>query len=151
MIPINDYRQFVAELAARASQLSGVAVDHVRLAVTESQLISLLKDLPGIIVCGNIPGAEITTTQYWRTEHQCLLMVLQKMPTDWQGTEQENSALASMQQLMEQMVRLIAGDDFQQELCDRAQLDTSAHMNIEWEYNQYGGLHGLSVAFRLIS
>lgn len=150
MIPINDYRQFIAELTAKASDLSGVPVASMRLAVTESQLVTLLKDLKGIIVCGNIPGEKITTVDYWRTEHECLLMVLEKMPADWQGTELENAELERMQRLMQQLARLIAGDDFQQ-FCDRADLDHSAPMNVEWEYNQYGGLHGLSVTFKLLS
>ena len=58
MIPINDYRQFIAELINFARQEAGIAEDAtIRLAVTETQLINLLKNQHGIVIDGNIPVA----------------------------------------------------------------------------------------------
>ena len=149
MIPIKDYQQFIAELTAKASELSGVDVDRIRLAVTESQLITLLKDQQGVVVCGNIPGMDLSyPASFWLSEGECLLMVLERMPDDLQGTHREFDEYARLQQLMQQIVRLLIGEDFQQ-FCDRGEVDFSRPLTVEWEYNQYGGFNGLSVTFRL--
>ncbi len=149
MIPIRDYQQFVAELVAKASELSDVEVEKVRLAVTESQLVTLLKDQPGIVVCGNIPGMDLSyPASFWQSEGECLLMVLERMPDDYQGTWREYEEYARLQRLMNAIVRLLIGEDFQ-EFCDKGEVDFSRPLTVEWEYNQYGGFNGLSVTFRL--
>ena len=149
MIPIRDYQQFVAELVAKASERSGVNVDKVRLAVTESQLVNLLKDQAGVIVCGNIPGMALSyPSGYWHSEGDCLLMVLERMPDDYQGTSSEYEEYARLQRLMDQIVQLLKGEDFQ-EFCDKGEVAFTRPLNVEWEYNQYGGFNGLSVSFRL--
>lgn len=149
MIAINNYRQFISELVAAASQQSGVSVDHVRLAVTETQLTVLLKDLPGTVVCGNVPGFDIDyPSGYWHSTADCVLYVLEKMPRDRQNTEQEFQAYARLQRLVAHLLRLLTGEDFQQ-FCDQGELDRSQQLSIEWEYNTLGGFNGLSIGFRL--
>ena len=149
MIPLKDYQQFVAELVAKASELCKVRVDKIRLAVSESQLVTLLKDQPGVVVAGNIPGMELShPVSFWLSEGECLLAVLERMPDDYQGTWREYEEYARLQRLMDQIVRLLIGEDFQ-EFCDKGEVDFSRPLNVEWEYNQYGGMNGLSVTFRL--
>ena len=137
MIPINDYRQFIAELVNTASTAIGLeTAPAIKLAVTESQLVNLLKDQAGIVVAGNIPGSEITNGSGWFKGHnECLLAVLEKMPRDYQGKEQEFERYALLQSLMMEIVKLLT--------------NTDEGMNVEWEYNEYGGFNGLSVTFRL--
>lgn len=150
MIPINDYRQFVAELINYARQAAGIAAPvSIRLAVTESQLISLLKDQTGIVVAGNIPGADISFSNWFSSEGECLLMVLEKMPEDYQGTEKEFERYALLQRLMTEIVRLLTNFDGFDRFCDKGEIDLSRPLSIEWEYNEYGGFNGLSVSFRL--
>ena len=149
MIAINDYRQFVSELAAAASRLSDVKVDHVRLAVTETQLVTLLKDKAGVIVCGNIPASDLSyPTGYWLSAGESLLMVLEKMPRDRQGQDAEFDAYARLQRLMAALLGLLTGEDMQ-EFCDQGELDRSQPVRVEWEFNSYGGFNGLSATFRL--
>ena len=150
MIPINDYRQFIAELINYAKQQADIDSDiTIRLAVTESQLINLLKDLSGIVVAGNIPGADISKSSFFQSEGECLLMVLEKMPEDEQGLEQEYTRFARLQQLMTEIVKLLTNYDGFDRFCDKGEIDYSRPLNIEWEYNTYGGFNGLSVTFRL--
>ena len=123
MIAINDYRQFIAELiAAAAAKCEEETVPKIRLAVTETQLINMLKDMSGIVVAGNIPGSDIHNKGYTWSDGECLLMVA--------------------------IVRVLTGEDFQ-EFCDKGELDFSRGLTIEWEYNAYGGFNGMSVSFRL--
>ena len=100
MIAINDYRQFFAELVAAASRESGVEVSKTRLAVTETQLINLLKDQKGVVVAGNIPGFDITYGSCWLSRGECIVYVLEKMPGDYQGTDREYERYADLQRLM---------------------------------------------------
>ena len=149
MIPINDYRQFVAELVAKASELSDVEVGKIRLAVTEKQLVNLLKDQPGVIVAGNVPGMDLSySASFWLSEGDCLIEVLERMSDDYQGTSREFDEYARLQRLMQQIVRLLIGEDFQ-EFCDKGEVDFSRPLTVEWEYNIHGGFNGLSLAFRL--
>lgn len=151
MIPINDYRQFIAELVNTASTAAGLdSVPAIRLAVTESQLVSVLKDQASIVVAGNIPGCEISNGAGWFQSHnQCLLAVLEKMPRDRQGNEQEFERYALLQQLMKEIVKLLTDIDGFGRFCDKGEIDYSHSLNVEWEYNEYGGFNGLSVVFHI--
>jgi len=151
MIPINYYREFVAELVNYAKQAAQLNEDvTIRLAVTEQQLINLLKDQGGIVVAGNIPGADITQTNSWfQSDGECLLLVLEKMPEDYQGTEQEFERYAVLQRLMTEIVRILTNADGFDRFCDKGKMDYSRPLVVEWEYNTYGGFNGLSVTFRL--
>lgn len=151
MIPINDYRQFIAELVNYAKQAADFDEEiTIRLAVTESQLVNLLKDLDGVVVAGNIPGADISNQSSWfQSEGECLLMVLEKMPEDYQGTEREYTRYGQLQHLMESIVRLLTNYDGFDQICDKGTVDYTRPLTIEWEYNTYGGFNGLSVTFRL--
>ena len=150
MIPINDYRQFVSELVNSAKTKAKIDDNiTIRLAVTESQLVNLLKDKAGIVVAGNIPGAEISKSSWFQSEGECLVMVLEKMPEDYQGTESEFESYSKLQQLMIEIVRLLTNYDGFDNFCDKGEVDYSRPLVVEWEYNTYGGFNGLSVTFKL--
>ncbi len=150
MIPINDYRQFVSELVNSAKTEAKITdKTTIRLAVTETQLVNLVKDKAGIVVAGNIPGAEIRKSSWFQSEGECLIMVLEKMPEDRQGTEAEFESYAKLQQLMIEIVRLLINYSGFGILCDKGEVDYSRPLVVEWEYNTYGGFNGLSVTFKL--
>ena len=150
MIPINDYRQFIAELINYAKQQARIdETTTIRLAVTETQLINLLKDQSGIVIAGNIPGADISKQSFFQSEGECLLMVLEKMPEDRQGTEWEFTRYEVLQQLMKEIIKLLTNYEGFDRFCDKGELDYSRPLTVEWEYNTYGGFNGLSITFRL--
>jgi hypothetical protein len=148
MIAINDYRQFIAELVAAAAAQCEEEAPRIRLAVTESQLINMLKDMAGIVVAGNIPGADISNNGYYMSDGECIIYVIEKWTADRQGGQWEYDEFARIQRLMAAIVRLLTGEDFQ-EFCDHGELDTSRPLTIEWEYNEFGGFNGQSISFRL--
>ena len=150
MIPINDYRQFIAELINYAKQQARIdETTTIRLAVTETQLVNLLKDQSGIVIAGNIPGADISKQSFFQSESECLLMVLEKMPEDRQGTEWEFTRYEVLQQLMKEIIKLLTNYEGFDRFCDKGELDYSRPLTVEWEYNTYGGFNGLSITFRL--
>lgn len=117
-------------------------------AMNEGQLITLLKDLSGILLCGNVPGAELTKGTYVESEAQCILYILEKSPKDRQGTDWEFDRFAVTQHLMSKLCEILLGRDAFTMLCESGQMAVGP-LNVEPEYNIYGGFNGWSVTFKL--
>lgn len=146
----------MAELAARVSQAFNAEVQpnphlyfsNVVPAMNEGQLITLLKDQAGIVLCGNVPGAELTKGTFIESEAQCILYILEKSPKDRQGSDWEFDRFAVMQHLMSKLCEILMGQDAFMMLCESGQMKVD-HLNVEPEYNLYGGYNGWSVTFKL--
>lgn len=156
MIEVNLYREFMAELAAKVSEAFNASVQpnphlyfaKVVPAMNEGQLITLLKDQAGIVLCGNVPGAELTKGTFIESEAQCILYILEKSPKDRQGSDWEFDRFAVMQHLMSKLCEILMGQDAFMMLCESGQMSVD-HLNVEPEYNIYGGFNGWSVTFKL--
>lgn len=156
MIEINLYRQFMVELANRVetahneeySSCNPLRFASVVAAVEESQLVTLLKDRQGIILCGNIPGARLISGSPVKSEGACVLFILEKSPKDRQGTDWEFDRYAVMQQLMSELCEILLGKDAFQMLCQSGTMAVET-LDVGPEYNIYGGWNGWSVSFRL--
>lgn len=156
MIEVNLYRQFMAELAAKVAQAFNeeftptpdISFAKVVPAMNEGQLITLLKDQAGIVLCGNVPGAELTKGTFIESEAQCILYILEKSPKDRQGSDWEFDRFAVMQHLMSKLCEILMGQDAFMMLCESGQMSVD-HLNVEPEYNIYGGFNGWSVTFKL--
>ncbi len=156
MIEVNLYREFMAELAAKVAQAFNeeftptpdISFSKVVPAMNEGQLITLLKDQPGIVLCGNVPGAELTKGTFIESEAQCILYILEKSPKDRQGSGWEFDRFAVMQHLMSKLCEILMGQDAFMMLCESGQMKVD-HLNVEPEYNIYGGYNGWSVTFKL--
>lgn len=156
MIEVNLYRQFMVELSTRVAQAFNdefhptpdIAFSKVVGAMNEGQLITLLKDQSGIILCGNVPGAELTKNTFIESEAQCILYILEKSPKDRQGSDWEFDRFAVMQHLMSKLCEILLGQDAFTMLCQSGTMAVD-HLNVEPEYNIYGGFNGWSVTFKL--
>ena len=156
MIEVNLYRQFMVELAHKVADAFNDAFhpqpelefSKVVAAMNEGQLITLLKDLSGILLCGNVPGAELTKGTYIESEAQCILYILEKSPKDRQGNDWEFDRFAVTQHLMSKLCEILMGRDAFTMLCESGQMSVD-HLNVEPEYNIYGGFNGWSVTFKL--
>ncbi|MBR6997856.1 MAG: hypothetical protein IKI19_03520 [Prevotella sp.] len=156
MIAVNRYREFMVELANRVAQAYNDAhleereerFQHVVAAMTEGQLITLLSDKAGLVMCGNVPGAELTRNGYVESEAQCLLLILEKSPKDRQGTDWEFQRYQLTQELMSKLCEILMGQDAFALLCESGKMAVD-RLNVEPEYNIYGGFNGWSVTFKL--
>ena len=72
-----------------------------------------------------------------------------RITEDYQGTEREFVRYAALQRLMIEIVKLLVNHEGFDRFCDKAEVDYTRPINIEWEYNEYGGYNGLSITFRL--
>lgn len=125
-----------------------IRFSHVVAGMGREHLITLLKDRPGIILCGNVPGSELTRKDYIESEAQCVLYILTKSPKDRQGTEEEFDQYAVLQHLMSKLCEILMGKDAFSMLCQSGRM-TVDELNVEPEYNEFGGFNGWSVGFRL--
>lgn len=125
-----------------------VTFSSVVAAMNEGHFITLLKDRAGIILCGNVPGAELTKKSYVESEAQCILYILEKSPKDRQGTPWEFDRFAVLQHLMSHLCEILLGADAFGMLCQSGKMSVDS-LNVEPEYNIYGGFNGWSVAFKL--
>lgn len=158
MIAINDYRAMIAQLRNLATAelrrkypdefKVEQAIDHVVLAIDDAHLVNLLKDKKGIILCGNIPGFELQRYGGMLSTSNCVLFLVEKMSKDHQGSDNEFRRYQHLQLIMTELIRQIDGDYLQQTMCDLG-LQRLADLNIEWEYNIFGGFNGISLGFRL--
>lgn len=157
MIEVNLYREFLSELAALTTRgLNGkyqlqphpVCFSHVVAAMDENHLVTLLRDLSGILFCGNVPGAHIGRGTYVESRAECIIYILEKSPKDRQGTEWEFDRYALMQHLMSCLCSILMGQDAFHLLCADGAM-TVDELNVEPEYNIYGGFNGWSVTFTL--
>jgi hypothetical protein len=156
MIEINLYRQFMVELANRVQvarnneypEAEPVQFAAVVAAVEENQLVTLLGDRQGIILCGNIPGARLVAGSPVWSEGTCVLFILEKSPKDRQGTDWEFGRYAVMQQLMSELCKILLGQDAFQMLCQSGTMRVNS-LDVGPEYNIYGGFNGWSVSFKL--
>lgn len=131
-----------------ASHDSGLTFSSVVAAMNEGQLITLLKDRSGIILCGNVPGAELTRQTSVQSVGQCIIYILEKSPKDRQGTEWEFDRFSVLQHLMSKLCEILLGADAFSMLCQSGMMRVDT-LNVEAEYNIYGGFNGWSVTFRL--
>lgn len=158
MIALNDYRAMIAQLRTLATaelrrrypeEFTGERViDHVVLAIDDAHLVNLLKDKQGVILCGNIPGFELQQYGGMLSTSNCVLFLVEKMSKDLQGSDREFGRYQHLQLIMTEIIRQIDGDYLQQTMCALG-LQRIADLNIEWEYNIFGGFNGLSLGFRL--
>lgn len=157
MIEVNLYREFLSELATRTARSLNeenqllqhpVCFSNVVAAMNEGHLITLLKDLDGILLCGNVPGAHLQRGSYVESQAECIIYILEKSPKDRQGTPWEFDRYALMQHLMSHLCSILMGKDAFHMLCESGAM-TVDELNVEPEYNVYGGFNGWSVTFTL--
>lgn len=147
MLSILRYREWLLELKERINQeAEGARIEGTCLAVHEGHLIRKLRDRRGIVLCAKYPDATVKGTQdAFSTEGQVLLFLLEKVPGGQHSDEDELLHYAALQGLMLRLKCAIQDDGL---MCDDSVRLTS-ELNIEWEYDIFGGWNGLSIGFKL--
>lgn len=147
MLSILRYREWLLELKERINQeAEGARIEGTCLAVHEGHLIRKLRDRRGIVLCAKYPDATVSGTQdAFSTEGQVLLFLLEKVPGGQHSDEDELLHYAALQQLMVLLREKLLDGNL---MCDDSVRLTSG-LNIEWEYDIFGGWNGLSISFKL--
>lgn len=150
MIPIKQYREMIEEIAVNinnaADDTDKKKIDGVILAVQEDQLIKKLKDKKGTFLAGNVPGAKITNDGYIESKGKGLLFLIRKIAAGSESDEKEMNTFQDLQDIAREVIKWIMEPGSY--MCDNY-IEKAEQIQVEWEYNIYGGWNGLSISFNL--
>lgn len=148
MVDIVKFREMLLELHERINKAAGDGriVKGVVIAVREGHMIKKLRDKEGVFLCANYPDCTGRgDADNLESQNRVLLFLLEKVPSGHHTDEEELQHYARMQRLFlllrDELLRM---EGFCGELAQG-----EGGMNIEWEYDIFGGWNGLSVSLNI--
>lgn len=146
MISITRYRELLIEwMNSVNNQTLDRSIDGVAIAVREGHMVRKLRDRQGVWLCSNYPDAQVQhTDDNDSTVTRVLLYIIEKVPSGQMNDEREIMHYAQMQELMDLLVGVLIDNP---SVC-RSMVPESS-LNVEWEYDIFGGWNGLSVSLTL--
>ena len=147
MIEIKRFREWLVELKESVNeQAEEVQIEGIALAVREGHIIRKLRDRRGIILCAKFPDATVKgDADNFTNDNDIVLFLLEKVSSGQLSDEDELSHYAALQQLMVSLRDYLMSNPF---VCDN-EMRVVTDLNIEWEYDIFGGWNGLSIGFKL--
>lgn len=147
MIDIKRFREWLVELKESVNeQAEEVQIEGIALAVREGHIIRKLRDRRGIILCAKFPDATVKgDADNFTNDNDIVLFLLEKVSSGQLSDEDELSHYAALQQLMVSLRDYLMSNPF---VCDN-EMRVVTDLNIEWEYDIFGGWNGLSIGFKL--
>lgn len=119
-------------------------VSGVCLGVSEGQLIKKLRDKKGVWLCANYPAFKVNGKEDASVDtYGILLYLVEKVPSGSQSDEEEIQHYARMQRLMVDLIEELIGPAWN--CLDLVPVDG---LNVEWEYDVFGGWNGMSVSLK---
>lgn len=120
------------------------SVAGVCIGVREGHIIKKLRDKKGVWLCANYPDYVLSCDEDNRSDRRgVLLYLVEKVPSGSQSEEDEITHYAKMEKLMGYLCQLVMEGPISCEAF--ANIST---LNVEWEYDVFGGWNGLSVSFK---
>lgn len=147
MIDIKRFREWLFELKESVNeQAKDAMIEGIALAVREGHIIRKLRDRRGIILCAKFPDATVKgDADNFTNDNDIVLFLLEKVSSGQLNDEDELSHYAALQQLMVSLRDYLMSNPF---VCDN-EMQVTTDLNIEWEYDIFGGWNGLSIGFKL--
>ena len=147
MIDIKRFREWLVELKESVNeQAEEVQIEGIALAVREGHIIRKLRDRRGIILCAKFPDATVKgDADNFTNDNDIVLFLLEKVSSGQLSDEDELSHYAALQQLMVSLRDYLMSNP---SVCDN-EMRVVTDLNIEWEYDIFGGWNGLSIGFKL--
>ena len=135
MINIQRYREMMVELKESVNKVSRTKIDGTVIAVSEKHLVKKLRDCTGLMLCANYPDVR----------NSLLLFLIEKVPSGQETDEEELLHYARIQQVMQLLKTKLREMDF---FC--GEVEGAESMTVEWEYDVFGGLNGMSIGLNLV-
>ena len=144
MIDIKAFREYVIELVALANEELVNTIDHVVMAVNESHMVKKLQNKAGICLCVSFPDAQAIGEQdNPRDTQQAFLFVCQRVSPGQLSEDDEVLFFAELQHVMLTLRRLLRQNE-----SECVDIVPEESYKIEWEYQIFGGLNGLSMGLK---
>lgn len=144
MIDIKTFREYIIELGMLANEELEHEIDHVVMAVNESHMVKKLQNKFGICLCVSFPDAQAVGEQdNPRDTQQAFLFVCQRVSPGQLSEDDEVLLYAELQHIMLTLRRLL-----RQSESECVDIVPEESYKIEWEYQIFGGLNGLSMGLK---
>ena len=136
MIGIKTFREYISEMVHYTNQELELKIDHVVLAVNESHMTKKLQAKSGVCLCVSFPDAQATGQQDNPSDQQkTFLFICQRISPGQMSEEEEILRYNDLQGIMLSLRDVIREESYK----------------IEWEYQIFGGMNGLSMGLKFKS
>lgn len=141
MINILQFRELCIELQHKVNAISDSQIDTVVMAVREEHMVKKLQNKLGITLCVSYPDAQSSGTEDNYTDNQqAFFFVVKRLTPGQLDDETEITTYAELQDIMLNLRDVIR--DYYSECMG---IIPEESYKIEWEYQIFGGVNGLSM------
>lgn len=141
MINILQFRELCIELQHKVNAVSDSTIDKVVMAVREEHMVKKLQKLSGITLCVSYPDAQSSGTEDNYTDNQqAFFFVVKRLTPGQLDDETEITTYAELQDIM-----LNLRDIIREYYSECMNIIPEESYKIEWEYQIFGGVNGLSM------
>lgn len=141
MINILQFRELCIELQHKVNAITDSQIDTVVMAVREEHMVKKLQNKLGITLCVSYPDAQSSGTEDNYTDNQqVFFFVVKRLAPGQLDDETEITTYAELQDIMLNLRDVIR--DYYSECMG---IIPEESYKIEWEYQIFGGVNGLSM------
>lgn len=141
MINILQFRELCIELQHKVNDICDDKIDYVAMAVREEHIVKRLQNKKGIVMCVSYPDAQSSGTEDNYTDtQQVFFFIVQRLAPGQLDDETEIATYATLQDIMLNLREVIR--EYYSECMD---IIPEESYKIEWEYQIFGGVNGLSM------
>lgn len=144
MIDIKAFREYISELVYETNQELGNKIEHIVLSVNESHMTKKLQNKSGVCLCVSYPDAQaVGESDNVKDSQQAFIFVCQRVSPGQLDEEGELALYCELQHIM-----LVFRDFLRVAESDCVDIIPDESYKIEWEYQIFGGLNGLSMGLK---
>lgn len=147
MIDIKNFREYIGELVYKTNQELDNKIEHIVFAVNESHMMKKLQNKYGVCLCFSYPDAQATgESDNFRDLQQVFIFVCQRVSPGQLNEEGELEIYSRLQNIMLTFREYLRNSE-----SDCVGIVPEESYKIEWEYQIFGGLNGLSMGLKFKS
>lgn len=144
MIDIKAFREYISELVYVTNQELENKIEHIVLSVNESHMTKKLQNKSGVCLCVSYPDAQaVGESDNVKDSQQAFIFVCQRVSPGQLDEEGELALYCELQHIM-----LVFRDFLRGAENDCVDINPEESYKIEWEYQIFGGLNGLSMGLK---
>lgn len=144
MIDIKAFREYISELVYETNQELENKIEHIVLSVNESHMTKKLQNKSGVCLCVSYPDAQaVGESDNVKDSQQAFIFVCQRVSPGQLDEEGELALYCELQHIM-----LVFRDFLRGAEIDCVDINPEESYKIEWEYQIFGGLNGLSMGLK---
>jgi hypothetical protein len=144
MIDIKSFREYISELVYTTNQELEHKIDNIILAVNESHMVKKIQSKSGISLCVSYPDAQaVGEYDNASDSQQVFLFVCQRVAPGQLNDNEEILLYSNLQNIM-----LTLRDVIRQSHDECVDIIPEESYKIEWEYQIFGGVNGLSMGLK---